>query len=135
MGSGLLLQLAAINAVLGAFNLLPALPMDGGRIFRGLLQTRLGYLRATRIAARTARVLAVAMGLAGLVWNPMLVFIALLVWWMAGQEEAAARRWMRGRSALDPAVVRLWQETLRRQRAGPAGARRPRASSMIVDVS
>lgn len=73
--------LAAVNVALAAFNLLPALPMDGGRVLRSLLATRLDRLRATRIAAAVSRLLAVAMGLFGL-WslNLFLVAIAFFVW-------------------------------------------------------
>lgn len=78
--------LAQINLTLAIFNLLPALPMDGGRIFRAALQTRLGGLRATQIAAKVARFLAVALGLFGLLYNPFLVLLAILLWTMAGQE-------------------------------------------------
>lgn len=52
-------SLGYINLWLGLFNLIPAYPMDGGRIFRALLSPRLGAVRATRIAAIVARVVAV----------------------------------------------------------------------------
>lgn len=73
--------LAAVNIALAVFNLLPALPMDGGRVLRSLLALRLDRLRATRIAAGISRVLAVIMGLFGL-WslNLFLVAIAFFVW-------------------------------------------------------
>jgi len=54
--------------MLGLFNLLPAFPLDGGRVLRGALRERRGLLEATRIAAKVGRVLAVPMALAGLVW-------------------------------------------------------------------
>ena len=89
--SPLLLTLASVNLVLAIFNLLPALPMDGGRIFRAALQTRLGGYRATQIAARVARGLAVAMGLYGLYAGMfMLPVLAVLLWVMSGQELAYA---------------------------------------------
>jgi Zn-dependent protease len=62
----LLAYAALVNLGMGLFNLLPALPMDGGRIFRALLQQRLGRLRATRIAAMVSRgfgVLLIGLGL------------------------------------------------------------------------
>lgn len=88
--SAIVLLLAQINFTLGIFNLLPALPMDGGRILRALLQTKLGALKATRIAALIARGLAVAMGVLGLFYNPFLVLLAVLLWTMAGRERLAA---------------------------------------------
>ncbi len=69
-----------INLVLCLFNLIPALPMDGGRVLRAALTPRLGAVRATRVAARLARWLALAMAVYGIFngqWT--LVFIALFV--------------------------------------------------------
>jgi len=84
-------RLAFANLLLGLFNLLPAFPMDGGRALRALLT----YIRpegeATRIAAWMGRVLAISMGLYGLL-SPqfMLVFVAFFVWLGAAQEGTAA---------------------------------------------
>jgi len=86
--------LAWINLILGAFNLLPALPMDGGRIFRALLSRRMGRLRATSVAVKVARVIAVGLGLLGLVrGNLFLVGLAVLLWFMASAELRAAQLW------------------------------------------
>jgi len=93
-GLGAAAYLAVINIMLGGFNLLPALPMDGGRIFRALLARRLGRLRATSIAVTVARVIAVGLGLLGLVWgNYFLTGLAVLLWMMAGSELRAAQLW------------------------------------------
>jgi len=83
--------LGSINILLGLFNLLPAFPMDGGRILRAVLAARMGTVRATRTAATVGRVLAVAMGIYG-VWagSLMLMLIALFVFVGAGSEAAAA---------------------------------------------
>lgn len=79
------------NVVLAAFNMLPALPMDGGRVLRALLSFVFGQVRATNIAAGIAQVLAVGLALHGLQHNPLLVFIAILVFMGAGQERSTTR--------------------------------------------
>ena len=91
---GILAQLVEINVGLILFNLLPAFPMDGGRVLRALLALRSGDLaRATRRAAQVGRVFAALFAFVGLfVWNnPSLVLIAVFVW-LAGAGEAASRR-------------------------------------------
>lgn len=80
------------NLLLGLFNLLPALPMGGGRIFRAALSSRLGHLRATVLAVKVAKGVSVGLGLLGLVFaNFWLVALAVMLWVMAGQELAQAR--------------------------------------------
>ena len=78
--SGFLQRLMLVNLLLGAFNLLPAFPMDGGRVFRALLSLRLGPVRATRIAALVAQAAAVLLALVGLRYNLFLVLIAMFIW-------------------------------------------------------
>lgn len=81
------LLLAMINALLLGFNLIPAYPMDGGRVLRAVLATRLGMVKATRIAVRVGQTLAVGGGAWALFASqPMLVLIALFVYFAAGQE-------------------------------------------------
>ena len=84
----MLVQLFWINVGLAVFNLVPAFPMDGGRILRALLAMRLGRDRATRIAGTVGRVLAAGFVLVGLMVNPMLALIGVFVW-LAGSQEAA----------------------------------------------
>ncbi len=85
-------RIALGNLVLGVFNLLPAYPMDGGRILRSLLARYRPEEEATRMAASAGQSLAFLMGLAGLLWgNYILVFVALFVYLGAFQEGSAAR--------------------------------------------
>jgi Zn-dependent protease len=84
----LLVRWLYINVGLLLFNLIPAFPMDGGRVLRALLAMRIGFTGGTRIAARVGQVLAVGFFFAGLVWNPMLMLIGVFVWFGAAQEAA-----------------------------------------------
>ena len=88
-----LLALCYANAMLVLFNLIPAFPMDGGRVLRAVLGLRFGKKKATKIAGRVGQFLAVLMGAAGLGFLGMrpsygLVFIAVFVFFGAAQEMA-----------------------------------------------
>ena len=82
---GFLQQLLVVNVMLVAFNMLPAFPLDGGRVFRALLGMVLSYGTATRIAAITGQVCAVGFGLLGLA-NPFMFIIAAFIFFSAGTE-------------------------------------------------
>jgi Zn-dependent protease/CBS domain-containing protein len=79
-------RLAEVNLFLAIFNMIPAFPMDGGRVLRALLAIRLGHVRATEIAASIGQWAAFALGFLGLVYNPMLIFIAIFVYLAAASE-------------------------------------------------
>ncbi len=81
-------RLLLVNISLVLFNLLPAFPMDGGRVLRALLALRLDYVRATQIAASIGQGMALLFGLFGLFNNPLLLFIAFFVWIGASQESS-----------------------------------------------
>jgi Zn-dependent protease len=87
----LFINLCAINLMLCLFNLLPSFPMDGGRIFRAFMTPHIGRLKATALAVRIGRILAVAMGIWGLMppFNFFLILIAFYLYNAAGAEYRA----------------------------------------------
>lgn len=79
-------RLMMINISLVLFNLIPAFPMDGGRVLRAFLAMRMDYVRATQIAATIGQGMALLFGLVGLFGNASLLFIAFFIWIGASQE-------------------------------------------------
>ncbi|MCB1032647.1 MAG: site-2 protease family protein, partial [Acidobacteria bacterium] len=113
-------QLMVVNVFLVLFNLLPAFPMDGGRVLRALLARDGDWLRATERAVRIGRWVALAMAILG--FSPygsfMLVFIAGFVW-ISGQKELMAMRMRHTGSPFDMGGL---EDMLRRAAGGPGGA-------------
>jgi Zn-dependent protease/CBS domain-containing protein len=81
-----LTDLAILNILLGAFNLIPAFPMDGGRVFRALLAERLKYSDATRYAVYIGKIFGIAMVLIGFVYNFLLILVGIFVYIGASEE-------------------------------------------------
>lgn len=109
-------RLAIVNLFLVLFNMIPAFPMDGGRVLRALLASRLGFVRATEVAAAIGQALAFVLGFAGLFSNPMLIFIAIFVYLAAASEAhmVSLRAMSRGvpvTSAMMTQFARLSPET------------------------
>jgi Zn-dependent protease len=87
LGTGLLSRLVWVNLVMAGFNLLPAFPLDGGRVLRALLERRKGRLAATRTAARMGQLLAASLGLYALAASQALVGLVAIFIWMGASEE------------------------------------------------
>lgn len=104
-------QILSANLTLALFNLIPAFPMDGGRILRSILALPLGRVKATRIAANIGRGLAVVMGIAGIFLNPWLVMIALFVWFGAGAEAQSVelKAGLQGLTVRDALINQFYQ--------------------------
>jgi Zn-dependent protease len=90
-GGSFFVNLLLVNVALVVFNMLPAFPMDGGRVLRALLAMRLPYLRATEIAVRVGQGVAIVLGLVGLFTGGTILFVALFVFLAAQAELSMAR--------------------------------------------
>jgi Zn-dependent protease/predicted transcriptional regulator len=83
-------RLLAVNIVLVLFNMVPAFPMDGGRVLRAVLAMNLGAPRATALAARIGQGFAFLFMLLGLFYNPILIFVGVFIYFAAASEEQSA---------------------------------------------
>lgn len=78
-----------INVALAAFNLLPAFPMDGGRLLRSILASKMDYRKATKIAVNIGHVFAIIFGYIGFInRHPLLILIAIFIYIAASAEES-----------------------------------------------
>ncbi len=105
------MQLLAANITLVFFNLIPAFPMDGGRVLRAILASGMDYVKATNLAANVGRGFAVLMGIAGFFLNPWLIATALFVWSGAGAEARTVqiKRDLNGLTARDALISKFYQ--------------------------
>lgn len=90
-GASLIVKVAVANVILVLFNMIPAFPMDGGRVLRALLAMGLGNARATEMAATIGQGFAVVFGVLGILYNPMLVIIAVFIFFAASGEATQAQ--------------------------------------------
>jgi CBS domain-containing protein len=105
--STFLAQVAIANVVLLVFNLIPAFPMDGGRVLRALLTMWLGYTRGTKVAARIGQALAVVFAILGFMGSPLLVLIAIFIFLAAAGEAGyvEVREASRGRRVTEAMIT------------------------------
>ncbi len=86
--SHVLVYIYWINLILAVFNMIPAFPMDGGRILRSIMARRMGYQKATRIAVNFGHIFALIFGYLGFIhWNIILIAIAVFIYMAASSEE------------------------------------------------
>ena len=102
-------RLAAANLFLFAFNLIPAFPMDGGRVLHALLAMRIGGAQATEVAAKIGQAFALGLGFLGLFGNPLLIFIAIFVYIAAAGEAqmSGAQQALKGLSVAEAMETRF----------------------------
>jgi Zn-dependent protease len=133
-GWGIFELLATVNLVIAVFNLIPALPMDGGRILRAFLAGRVGFRRATELSVKISRGVSVAFAVLGLAFAQIqLVLLAGVLWYMASMELRnsqmvdAYRSQERGRHPLDDLMSQNYRPPQQRRgwSADPRSQGRP----------
>jgi len=118
-GSPFLAMVGWINLVIAGFNLLPALPMDGGRILRALLTRKLDYLRATEVSVIVARVFTIGFAVLGLAFGMYgLLLLTPFLWMMSTRERELARMMAADRGGYDRDVEVLGRDWNRRDSSG-----------------
>ncbi len=85
------INLMWVNVALVVFNMLPAFPMDGGRVLRSILAMNMSYLRASEIATGVGQFMALLLGVVGVFWSWNLILIAVFVYFAAAAELAQTR--------------------------------------------
>lgn len=105
-------RLLIVNVMLVLFNMVPAFPMDGGRVLRALLAMNMGAPRATALAARIGQGFAFLFVLLGLFYNPILMFVGVFIYLAAASEEQAAAftgfaSRLKVRDAMEPSPILL----------------------------
>ena len=108
-------RLLLVNVTLVLFNLVPAFPMDGGRVLRALLSMRMGAAPATAVAARIGQGFAFLFVLLGLFYNPILMLVGIFIYFAAASEEQSAAfkgfaTGLRVSDAMEPSPVTLQQD-------------------------
>ncbi|RPI38194.1 MAG: CBS domain-containing protein [Hyphomicrobiaceae bacterium] len=132
-------KLAGANIVLVLFNMIPAFPMDGGRVLRALLAMHVGNARATELAASIGQGFAVVFGILGIFYNPMLIIIAVFIFLAASGEAAQAQLRAVAQGALvSDAMITKFQSLETSARVGDAAdalIRTTQTEFPIVDES
>ena len=109
--SNIWVRLLTANVTLFLFNLIPAFPMDGGRVLRSLLSLRMGSVKATKIAANIGKGAAFLIGIAGIFLNPWLVLTAIFIWIGASSEANTVllQESVKGLQVRDAMISRFYQ--------------------------
>jgi Zn-dependent protease len=116
VAGSLVFNLAILNLILGAFNLIPAFPMDGGRVFRALLAERMKFSDATKYAAFIGRIFGILMAIVGIVYNPWLIIIGIFIYIGASEEAeqtivSTTMARVRVKDVMSPEVAAVHPET------------------------